>query len=442
MQRGVHAQRPRGRARARRAAITLGLAGTLAALVWGPPARGELPRTYVRNMQPVPNAAGESRTFSRLGDIRFTNPFFASLGTNGRTCATCHVPQDGWSLVPREVQQRFDATAGQDPIFRTVDGSTSPLADVSTREARRRAYRLLLTRAVLRIGLPMPAGAEFTLQAVDDPYAFASARELSLFRRPLPATNLEFLTTVMWDGRETSEGASVHGDLLRQANEAARTHAEATRDLTAAERTAIVRLIVSMFTTQTRVTGAGALHDGPKHLAGQPFVPGMNSQPFVPDVFTLFTKWRAAPLPVEPARAAIGRGEALFNRRTFGGGLTCSTCHNTPNAGSSSTGELHDIGVSAVRRRAPELPLYTLRCRTTGALVATTDPGRALVTGRCADINLFKVPTLRGLSTRAPYFHDGSAATLEDVVDLYNARFGIGLMAGDRDDLVLFLRAL
>ena len=44
---------------------------------------------------------------------------------------------------------------------------------------------------------------QFELAQVDDPYGYASATELSLFRRPLASTNLRFLSTVMWDGRET-----------------------------------------------------------------------------------------------------------------------------------------------------------------------------------------------------------------------------------------------
>ncbi|MGE5192780.1 MAG: hypothetical protein ACM3U2_09775, partial [Deltaproteobacteria bacterium] len=135
--------------------------------------------------------------------IDVTNPFFMSLGTNGRACITCHVPSTSWTISPEEVQQRFKKTQGLDPIFRTNDGSNSPLADVSTPASRAAAYSMLLTKGVIRVGLPMPAGAEFVLLDVDDPYGFASAAQLSLFRRPLPSTNLRFLTGVMWDGRES-----------------------------------------------------------------------------------------------------------------------------------------------------------------------------------------------------------------------------------------------
>src|SRR4051794_8746260 len=137
----------------------------------------------------TPNRAGVLRTITLDGtDLDATGPFFQSLGTNGRSCVSCHVPSSGWTISPHEVRSRFHATQGLDPIFRTVDGSNSPRADVSTLEARRRAYSMLLGKGVIRVGMPIPAGAEFALAAVDDPYGYASASELSLFRRPIPST--------------------------------------------------------------------------------------------------------------------------------------------------------------------------------------------------------------------------------------------------------------
>ena len=88
------------------------------------------------------------------------------------------------------------------------------------------------------------------------------------------------------------------------------------------------------------------------------------------------------------------------------------------------------------------MPLYTLRCTTTGELIETTDPGRALVTGKCKDIGRFKGPVLRGVTARAPYFHNGLAADLDAVVDFYDTRFGIGLTVTETSDLVAFLKAL
>jgi cytochrome c peroxidase len=88
------------------------------------------------------------------------------------------------------------------------------------------------------------------------------------------------------------------------------------------------------------------------------------------------------------------------------------------------------------------MPLYTFRNTMTGEVVQTTDPGRALITGRWKDMSLFKGPILRGLAARPPYFHNGFTATLADVVEFYDVRFDIGLSAQEKSDLAAFLRAL
>jgi cytochrome c peroxidase len=75
-------------------------------------------------------------------------------------------------------------------------------------------------------------------------------------------------------------------------------------------------------------------------------------------------------------------------------------------------------------------------------VVQTTDPGRALITGKWNDIGRVKGPILRGLASRAPYFHNGSASTLADVIEFYDRRFGIGFSGQEKADLVAFLSAL
>ena len=62
--------------------------------------------------------------------------------------------------------------------------------------------------------------------------------------------------------------------------------------------------------------------------------------------------------------------------------------------------------------------------------------------GNCADIGKMKRPILRGLASRAPYFHNGAAATLLDVVNFYDQRFGIGFTEQQKQDLVAFLNTL
>ena len=64
----------------------------------------------------------------------------------------------------------------------------------------------------------------------------------------------------------------------------------------------------------------------------------------------------------------------------------------------------------------PNLPALTFK---------TSDPGRGAITGDAREFGRFDVPTLFGVSRTAPYFHDNSAATLEDVVRHYQALFDL-----------------
>ncbi len=432
----------------------------------------------------TPNANGVLSTISLDGSavINPDNPFFLSLGTNGRSCVSCHVPSTAWTISPREVGDRFKKTQGFDPIFRTNDGSNSPLADVSTVAARRVAYSMLLNKGVIRIGLPIPVGAEFALIDVDDPYGFASAAQLSLFRRPLPATNLRFLTTVMWDGRESflplgtlpilasntpaQNAAALFADLTHQANDATIGHAQGFA-LSDDVAMAIVNFELNLATAQQEVHGAGSLEaaqagGGPVNLAKQIFYVTINdvldadvmTHTFNPDSMTLFQAWDPSP---NDTRASIARGAKLFGSKpidiTGVGGLnddlnlpliqgTCTTCHDTPNVGNHSVALPIDIGLTDAKVRTADMPLYTLGNILTGQTRQTTDPGRALLTGQWKDIGKFKGPILRGLSSRAPYFHNGSAADLGAVIDFYNTRFDIGITDDEKADLIAFLGAL
>src|SRR5262249_40956163 len=121
---------------------------------------------------------------------------------------------------------------------------------------------------------------------------------------------------------------------------------------------------------------------------------------------------------------------------------TCTTCHDAPDVGDHSVKLPIDIGLTDASRRTPDMPLYRLQCTATGEIFETTDPGRAMITGRCKDIAKFKGPILRGLAGRAPYFHNGLAKDLGAVVDFYDDRFHLGLSAQDKADLVAFLRTL
>jgi cytochrome c peroxidase len=72
----------------------------------------------------------------------------------------------------------------------------------------------------------------------------------------------------------------------------------------------------------------------------------------------------------------------------------------------------------------------------------TSDLGQALIDDKFAHVGKIKGPILRGLSSRAPYFHNGSAQTLLDVVHFYENRFGLVLSRQDELDLLNFLSML
>ncbi len=431
-----------------------------------------------RNQLSFLDGTGIQRTVTTADSLDLDGPFFQSLGTNGRSCFSCHQPDQGWTVTLARIRERFDATRGRDPIFRTNDGSTCENADVSTMGQRRAAFSMLLSKGLIRIALDVPANAEFTITDVDDPYYCGAAlTQASMFRRPLPSTNLGFLSTVMWDGRETVKGQSMRDDLMTQAIDATTGHAQGVPP-TPEQTAQIVDFELGLFTAQVfdRRAGSLAAHGatgGPAALTTQPFCIGVNdplgilpvmpgacataSTGLNPEVFTLFNAWQDAE---SAARRAIARGAVLFNTRSFTidkvGGLnrdagdpiagpfpgTCTVCHDTPNAGNHSVSMPLDIGLTGTDRRTPDLPLYYVKNNTTQQVVTTTDPGRAMVTGKWADIGKFKGPILRGLAARAPYFHNGSASSLEDVVDFYNTRFNIGLSAREQADLVAFLGGL
>ena len=445
---------------------------------------------------------GKIATYQPNGStVTANNPFFQVLGTNGRSCFTCHQPQDGWSLSAGHARDRF-AVDPNDPLFRLVDGATCPSDDVSTIDAKRTAYTLLLNKGLIRVGLPMQSTMQFQILNVDDPYGCnirpttgltgPQTGIASFYRRPLPSANLGFLSTIMWDGREP--------DLFHQSMDATLGHAQADAAPSTAQQQRIVTFEgcatannpgpcanvpagAGLFTAQLFDTKAGDLDSdggkgGPRTLAQQlkSFFIGINdplgfnptSAPFNPVIFRAFDAWTnlSGNGPEITARRSIARGEQVFNSAPINitgvGGLNdvfnqpsiagfCGTCHDTPNAGDHSVKAPLNIGVANAGAATPPvldfsgLPVFTIWCTAgplAGQIFQVTDIGRAMITGDCADIGKTKGPVLRGLAARAPYFHNGSAATLDDVVEFYDRRFHIGLTAQQKIDLVTFLKSL
>lgn len=482
--------------------------------------------TFIPNGIFFPNSNGASQTYSTVGGgIDETGPFFQSLGTNGRLCASCHQPSDGMSVSATNVQLRFLLTQGTDPIFRTVDGSNcNHSIDVSTLEGREAAYSLLRTRGLIRIAIGVPASADYYIKSVNNPYGCNETTVISMYRRPLPATNLRFLSAVMFDGRESTPRTgtqkidyvpppnnldSLLTDLAHQSVDATTGHAQGdgTRP-TAAEQQEIVNFEMALSTAQafdlhSGLLNANGANGGPVPLTTEPFFIGINSSvrfllpppqynfefpgglvtpgdgQFTPAIFNSFDAW--ATLPYYDPRAAVARGQAIFNSKPINitgvaginddvtaGGLvaggipsltgTCGTCHDTPNVGNHSFPTPLNIGTGDPDSSDPSRNLGGLDVSYLPSITAckldlstnppkeicktTSDLGQALIDGKFDHVGKIKGPILRGLSARAPYFHNGSAQTLLDVVHFYENRFGLVLTSQEESDLVAFLRVL
>ncbi|MGN6391943.1 MAG: hypothetical protein ACTHM9_06825, partial [Gemmatimonadales bacterium] len=430
------------------------------------------------------------------------NPFFQSLGTNGRSCASCHIEGSAFGLSAQAAQAAFAASGGRDPLFAPVDGANCPSVTAADGSA---GHSLLLNHGLIRVAIQPPAGTQFTIEVVRDPYGCALVPSsapggqptVSVYRRPLPTSNLRFLSAVMWDARETvqpltdaaSLDANLRTDLAHQAMDATLGHAQAAASPTPSQLDAIVDFELGLHSAQVSDNAAGELHaekakGGPAMLTGAKYHPGINDPlggdplggTFDPNGFTIYAPWASLHDKGRwaEARASVARGQALFNNRqltvanvpglndalgvaTLNG--TCTTCHNTPNVGNHSLPLPLDIGVSRAAAyepdpqvraalaplSAPDLPVFKVTCAVgpqAGRILYTSDPGRALLSGQCADLGRLKGPVLRGLAARAPYFHNGAAASLDEVVEFYNQRFQMKLTDQERADLVAFLRTL
>ena len=449
------------------------------------------------------NPTGASRIATVNGaTIDENNPFFQNLGTNGRRCVTCHQPAAAMGITPPQIQQVFNATQGLDPLFRLNDGANGPLANVTTLANRQQAYSLLLSKGLIRIPLTLPASRDFDVKVVLDPYAGTGANPpvnqtipataspiLSFYRRPLLSANTRFISAVMWDGREATvspippnanqgdgvqafeANAPVRVNMLTQSNNATRGHAEGARDLTAAERASIVDFQMNLVVAQERDNVAGALNasgatGGPQPLRTQQTFFGINDShggnpfgtAFNPSAMAVFNAWaNLSGSTQNNRRAAIARGQAIFNTKlirisgvrgvndalgvaTLNG--SCTTCHSHPNVGNHTDILPLDLGISKAAEGDNVLPVFRVTNRATGAAEEVTDLGRAILTGRFADLGKQKGPTLRALSARAPYFHNGAADNLTELIQFYDRRFAIGFQAQEIADLRAFLESL
>jgi len=359
------------------------------------------------------------------------------------------------------LQRRWRATQGNDPVFAALDGSNCP----DQPQDQMSSHSLLLNRGLFRIGLPWPPAAadgtpinpDFQIAVVRDPtgcntssaFGLTSQKPtISVYRRPRVAANLRYLTTIngmalMADGRESS--------LQAQAANAALTHEEAPAPLTTDQLAQIVQFEMQIFAAQNWDVYGGSLNDpnGPPSLGVNNLAVGTAGADLVPDSASGFFNWQnVAGLAAlqRPFRQSVVRGIALYFSRQFQLSPrvmgTCATCHQ------ASPPVWTDVGTTNLpsAKDAPELPLFQITCNSgalphpvLGSVFYTQDPARALISGRCADAGSVLPQQFRGLAARAPYFSNGSAATLGELVDFYDKRFAIGLSDQEKQDLVNML---
>jgi cytochrome c peroxidase len=374
---------------ARRVGVALLVATSL---IWAAHAQEPVhPEGQFSGLQPDATSSRHTRSGKQL----FTRSEF---GGNGRTCETCHTLETG-DVTLDHIRTRL-LEDPSDPLFRAIDSDDGSGAN----------YDRLLTHATFRVFVDLPSN----IRLADDP----GATRVALFRSTLPTNNIALDPFIMWDGREP--------DLPHQAFDAFVTHSEITEQPTPEELTRIADF------QERRLFSSPALDRFAK--GGPP--------PGLPEGHT----------PSER------RGRAFFIPTP--GVVNCSLCHSGPMLNETLPSvpmqvppgsRFTDTLVSALNQTG--LPLRTYIVTTpdgSTATVTTSDPGRMLVSGDPADVNRFKQPTLWGIKNTAPYFHDNSAKTLEDVLEHYDfflrragAQFGFrGFTSQDKSDIIAFLKLL
>jgi hypothetical protein len=425
---------------------------------WWDPNRG----TPFQASKTFGDTSGQLRLLNTSGAVETNgHPFFSPLGSNGRACVTCHQPTSAMSLSLDLIRQRWADTNGKDPLFAAIDGSNCP----NLPQEKEESHSLLLERGLFRIALPWPpiaaggraARPDFHIEVVRDPTSCnQNPASISVYRRPRVAANLKYIAlpagvTLMADGRESS--------LESQAITAALSHEQASAAPSAAQLQVIEDFERQLFMAQHSDNLGGLLGEpgGPPLLGVENVARGVASTGAVPaagNLLASFGSWRSLSTPglavrQRAFRESVLRGVDLFGAREFhlpdGTQGTCATCHRP------GLHPFFDIGTTNLptAKESPELPLFRITCDASapphpqlGRTFLTQDPGRALITGKCADAGSIVMQQFRGLTARAPYFANGSAGDLAELVEFYDRRFKIGLTAQDKQDLLNFLSIL
>jgi cytochrome c peroxidase len=362
------------------------------------------------------DCGGEPCDAVTRGARAFFDRRLRGLGANGRACADCHMLTDHFQLSPASVDARFrilqlrrrwDPDA-DDPLFRAIDAD-----DFRTNGENATDFSNLRKNGLIRVVLPLPPNVRLIDPATNQP----SGEMVADVWRAVPSVNDVKLT-----------GPDGVNPWPRGPNE-----------------TGGYQLDGRMATLQDQALGALVNHAQIQSAPPQEFLDDLASFQRV-----LFTNHRVRELsdavsqgtplpdPDPPLNELEQQGKVVFER-------ACAHCHG--GAGQSTTQapviRFHDINTQCPRpvdtvtparfTFAPCSPGLERNARTYEITLAngtklrrtSSDPGRALLTGFVGgppptdDWNKFDVPGLRGIRNTAPYFHNNSAATLEDVVDHY-----------------------
>jgi len=364
------------------------------------------------------------------GREAFNNPPRKKFGGNGRACADCHVPSENFQLSPESVKARFDALLAKrehhpdadDPLFRPVDADDFRINGENAHD-----FSNLVENGLVRVTMPLPLNVRLIDPTTGQP---SNETSVDLWRAVMPVFNVAISgpdsVNPVWPpgaprvpimGQEPNgpnrKGGYQHdgrfGTLQEQARGALLAHTQLgvepptdmLEDLAAFQQTLFSSRKVKRLANQI-LSGSSSFID-----------------------------------PDPQLNELEQRGKVVFNR-------ACAQCHGGSLHPSGSTPETsfvrpivryHNIQTPCPRPAtdgfSPCPQRLVRNARTYNIMLAdgtsqtftTSDPGRLLLTGQIADLGVMDITQLRGISKTAPYFHNNSAATLEEVVDHYVAFF-------------------
>ena len=369
------------------------------------------------------------------GRAAFNDRNLNQLGGSGRSCADCHMPSENFQLSPAAARARFDALQAQreqdknadDPLFRPVDADDFRINGNNAVD-----FSNLVENGLVRVTMPLPLNVKLL-----DPVTGQPTEETSvdLWRAVMPVNNVAITgpdgVLPIWPpgaprppimGQDPNgpnrQGGYQHdarfGTLQEQARGALFAHAQVSVEPPARMLDDLAAFQKTLFSSPGVELLAGAILSG--------------SKPF--------------PDPDPELNELEQQGKIVFNR-------ACAQCHGGTLHPSGSTADATLAGIRVIARYlnintacprpttdgyAPCPERLARNARTyritladgTLQVVTTSDPGRLLLTGQPADLGSMDVTQLRGISKTAPYFHNNSAATLEEVLDHYDAMFRRG----------------